>query len=178
MYPFAGGVLSYSGAPVQAWVRAGKWIGTQLDDAAWGAGVGVALGTRATLWASARQEAPDPLYWNAARRSWSVGVTRRLGQGAPAVLPLAPRQEIGGVVIEVSASDAPGTDLAIAGDFSNWQLVPMRREGDQWTVLLSLAPGVYHYAFRSGSGDWFVPASASGRRSDGMGGHVALLVVS
>jgi hypothetical protein len=36
---------------------------------------------------------------------------------------------------------------------------------------------VYHYAFRSADGEWFVPASMAGRRDDGMGGHVAMLVV-
>jgi hypothetical protein len=177
MYPFAGGTLSYAWVPVQVWMQAGRWMSADLDDVAWGAGVGVSLGTRATLWASARQDAPDPLYWNATRRSWSVGVTRRLGRPAPLVLP-APRQIDGRVVIEVSASDAPGNELVVAGDFSNWQPVVMRREGDRWTTRLTLAPGVYHYAFRSGSGDWFVPASTRGRRSDGMGGYVALLVVS
>jgi hypothetical protein len=37
---------------------------------------------------------------------------------------------------------------------------------------------VYQYAFRSTSGEWFVPASIAGRRDDGMGGHEAVLVVS
>jgi hypothetical protein len=45
-------------------------------------------------------------------------------------------------------------------------------------VRLSLAPGVYHYAFRSAKGDWFVPVSTAGRRGDGMGGYQAVLVVS
>ena len=176
-YPFLGGALLYGGTPVQAWVQAGKWLSTDLDDVTWGAGVGAALGNQATLWASLRQEAPDPLYWNAARRSWSVGVTRRLGRGAPVLLP-APRQEPGGVVIRVSVSNETGTELSIAGDFNNWRPVPMQREGREWMIRLPLAPGVYHYAFRSASGDWFVPASVAGRRDDGMGGYVAVLVVS
>jgi hypothetical protein len=37
---------------------------------------------------------------------------------------------------------------------------------------------VYHYAFRSHTGQWFVPASVAGRRDDGFGGHIAILVVS
>jgi hypothetical protein len=143
---------------------------------AWGGGAGVALGDRATLWASVRQEAPDPLYWNAVRRTWSVGVTTRLGRGAPALLP-APRSEPGGVLIHISAADAPGADVSIAGDFNNWRPVPMQREGREWVIRLPLKAGVYHYAFRSAGGDWFVPASVAGRRDDGMGGQVAMLVV-
>lgn len=176
-YPFIGGTLLYGGAPVQVWVSAGRWLSTDLDDVAWHAGVSVALGNQTMLWADLRQEAPDPLYWNAARRSWGVGLTRRLGRGAPAP-PAAPRQEPSGVLIRLPLSDAPGTELAIAGDFNNWYPVPMQREGDEWVIRLPLAPGVYHYAFRSGNGDWFVPPSVPGRRDDGMGGHVAMLVVS
>jgi hypothetical protein len=176
-YPFVGATLQYGGVPMQAWVQAGRWLGTELDDLGWGAGIGVALGTHATLWANARQETPDPLYWNVARRSWSVGVTRRLGRRTPGVLPV-PRQEDGGILIRVSASDAPGAELSIAGDFSTWRPMPMRREGDAWVIRLPLSPGLYHYAFRSASGNWFVPASIAGRRPDGMGGYVAVLVVS
>ena len=67
--------------------------------------------------------------------------------------------------------------LSIAGDFNNWQVVPMQREGGVWMIRLPLPPGVYNYAFRSARGEWFVPASVAGRRDDGMGGHVAVLVV-
>jgi hypothetical protein len=176
-YPFVGGMLVYGDAPVQAWVQSGKWLSANLDAVAWGGGIGAALGRQATLWASVQQEAPDPLYWNLARRSWNVGVTRRFGRAATAPLP-APRSEPGGIVIRVSASDAPGTELSIAGDFNKWQPVRMLREGGTWVIRLPLARGVYHYAFRSGSGNWFVPASVAGRRDDGMGGHVAVLVVS
>lgn len=176
-YPFLSGMLFHGGTPVQAWVQMGKWLSDDLDDVAWNTGVSVALGRQSTLWASVRQEAPDPLYWNAARRSWSVGFTRRLGQRIAA--PLAPsRVEPGGVLIRLPASDAPGARLSIAGDFNNWQPVPMLLEDDQWVIRLPLAPGVYHYAFRADDGAWFVPASVPGRRSDGMGGYVAVLVVS
>ena len=54
----------------------------------------------------------------------------------------------------------------------------MEREGDEWVVRLPLAPGAYRYAFRSATGEWFVPSSTPGRRDDGMGGHVAVLMVS
>jgi hypothetical protein len=176
MYPFAGGTLSVSGSAVQAWAQAGRWLSTQLDEVSWGGGLGVAIGRQSTLWASARQEAPDPLYWNVARRSWSVGVTRRLGRTAPRLQPQA-AQGGGVVVVELAAADAPGTDISIAGDFSGWEPVAMQRVGETWTARLTLAPGVYSYAFRSGGSRWFVPASVAGRRSDGMGGYVARLIV-
>ena len=177
-FPFVGGSVIYGGVPVQVWAQTGKWLSDQLDDVAWGAGVGVALGNRATFWAAVRQETPDPLYWNALRRTWSVGVTRRLGRGAPTALLAAPRAEAGGVVIRIPVADAPGDALFIAGDFNQWMPVPMTRDGREWTIRLPLAKGVYHYAFRSARGEWFVPASIPGRRDDGMGGQVAVLLVT
>jgi len=175
-FPFVGGTVSYSGARVQIWGQTGKWLSDQLDEVAWGVGVGLPLGNRSTLWAMARQEAPDPLYWNALRRTWSVGFTRRLGRGVPALQPV-PRAEDGGVVVRISVADAPGDALFIAGDFNQWVPVPMQREGREWTIRLPLAKGVYNYAFRSARGDWFVPTSTPGRRDDGFGGQVAVMVV-
>jgi hypothetical protein len=174
-YPFVGASVIYNGVPVQLWAQTGKWLSTDLGDATWGAGVAVPVGGRATLWGSARQDAPDPLYWNAVRRSWSVGLTTRFGARTP--VPSAPRIEAGNVVIRVSAKDVRGDALFIAGDFNQWQPVPMQREGGAWTIRLPLPQGAYHYAFRSERGEWFVPSSIAGRRDDGMGGQVALLVV-
>ena len=175
-FPFVGGTVSYGGARVQVWGQTGKWLSDQLDEVAWGGGVGVPIGVQSTLWATLRQEAPDPLYWNAVRRTWSIGFTRRLGRGVPLVQP-APRTEGGDVVVRVSVADAPGDQLFIAGDFNKWVPVPMQREGLEWTIRLALPKGVYNYAFRSARGDWFVPASTSGRRDDGFGGQVAVMVV-
>src|SRR5262249_55899724 len=133
-------------------------------------------GQRSTIWGSIRQEAPDPLYWNSVRRTWSVGITHRLGRAAPAFIA-TPHFEPDGVVIHIPVADAPGDMLLIAGDFNEWKPMPMVRENDQWTIRLQLPKGVYHYAFRAARGDWFVPASVAGRRDDGMGGQVAVLVV-
>ena len=175
-YLFIGGSLQYDGSPIGIWARAGRWVSADLDAPAWGGGISVPVGSRAALWAAVQHEAPDPLYWNAPRRSWSIGVTQRIGRTRPTVAP-APRSEPGGVVIRIPVSETPAGDVQIAGTFNNWQPASMRREGREWIVRLPLAPGVYHYAFRSANGDWFVPASVAGRRDDGMGGHLAVLVV-
>jgi hypothetical protein len=178
LYPFFGGGLRYRATPVEAWLQTGKWFSSTLDDAAWAAGIDVTLTDRLALWSSVRQEAPDPLYWNLPRRSWSVGITRRLHR-AGAVQPLATTQSgAGRVLIRVNAADVDGSSVSVAGDFNGWRPVPMQREGREWLARLQLAPGVYHYAFRSERGQWFVPPSVAGRRDDGMGGYVAVLVVS
>ena len=176
-FPFLGASFLYGGTPIQAWLQAGKWLSTNLDEGMWGGGINVSVGPQMTLWASARQEAPDPLYWNVARRTWSAGVTRRFGGAAP-VLLAAPRSDAGDVLIRILTKDAQGDAVSIAGDFNNWQAEPMQRDGDAWVIRLKLPAGVYHYAFRSARGEWFVPASVAGRRDDGMGGQTALLVVT
>jgi hypothetical protein len=176
-FPFAGGSLSYNGTPVQVWFSVGRWMSDLLDDVSLGAGMSVTLGAQTVLWGRARQETPDPLYWNSARRTWSVGLTRYFGGLPRAILPV-PRRENGAVVIRVPVDDAPEDGLSIAGDFNKWQPQSMRREGREWVIRIPLSPGVYNYAFRKADGNWFVPASIPGRRDDGFGGHVAVLVVS
>jgi Glycogen recognition site of AMP-activated protein kinase len=179
VFPFVGASIAYAGSsPIRVWGRAGKWVGNSaLTNASWSFGASAAIGSRSNLWASAQQDAPDPLYWNAQRRSWAVGVTWRLNRSPAPLLP-TPSAQPGGVLIRIAADDAPDGEIFIAGSFNNWQPQPMQREADFWTIRLPLAAGVYHYSFRSASGEWFVPASTPGRRDDGMGGHEAVLVVS
>jgi len=178
LYPLFAGGLRYRLTPVEVWLQTGKWFSNTLTDAAWGTGIDVTLSDRLSLWSSVRQEAPDPLYWNVPRRNWSVGITRRFNVGGQPQ-PLATTQpSAGGVLIRLDAADVDGTSVSVAGDFNGWRPVPMQREGHEWLLRLPLTPGVYHYAFRSDRGEWFVPRSVPGRRDDGMGGFVALLVVS
>jgi hypothetical protein len=176
-YPFVGGTVVYQASRVDLWGQTGKWLATDLDDAVWAFGSGVTLGVRTSLWGTVRQEASDPLYWNTPRRTWSVGLTQRLGRIAAPLLPVASTPS-GTVVVRLPAAEAPDGAVRIAGDFNNWQPVPMQREGAEWVARLPLAPGVYHYTFNSANGEWFVPSSAPGRRDDGFGGYVAVLVVN
>jgi hypothetical protein len=53
----------------------------------------------------------------------------------------------------------------------------MQREGDHWTYTVAVPRGVYNYAFVDADGTWFVPKGVPGRKDDGMGGQVAVLVV-
>jgi hypothetical protein len=176
-YPFVGTTVMYDGSPVQFWGHTGKWLHDDLGQATWAVGLAVPLAARSTIWASARYEASEPLYWNSSRRTWSVGMTQRLGRVAPPARA-ASRPIAGDAVVTLRVADAPSGDVCIAGDFNNWQPAPMQREGDLWILRLTLKPGVYHYAFRSAAGAWFVPTSTPGRREDGMGGHVGVLMVS
>lgn len=178
-FPHAGASLTYAGRPVQLWARAGKWLDAELDEVSWSAGIGVAVGARATLWGRIWQDAPDPLYWNLPRRSWSVGVTHGLTRRAERDRPvLRPAVRDGNrVVIAIPVSATPSRAVFVAGDFSGWRPLAMTRDGNSWTVSLPLEAGIYRYAFRTVEGRWFVPDSVPDRRDDGFGGHVAVLVI-
>ena len=176
-YPFVGATVAYDASPVTVWGQVGKWLATDLDERVWALGTGVSVGARTVVWGNVRQEARDPLYWNPSRRTWSVGLTQRLGRLPAPAVPLS-TSPAGTVIVRLPAGDAPAGAVSIAGDFNNWQPAPMQREGSSWIIRLSLMPGVYHYTFRSATGEWFVPVSTAGRRDDGMGGFVAVLVVT
>ena len=105
-----------------------------------------------------------------------MGVSYLVSGGRVVSAPIPARYENGRALIRVPASEVAGAPL-IAGDFNDWKPQPMVAAGDAWEFTVALAPGVYHYAFVNERGEWFVPESTPGRRSDDMGGHVAVLIV-
>jgi hypothetical protein len=177
-YPFAGVSASLDHGRGDLWASAGRWLSDALSDLSWSTGASLELGPRFDLWAVLRQETTDPIYWNDARRSWNIGVSHRLGMGARPTSQVPPPVEVsaGEVVIRLPLSASESAPL-VAGDFTGWKPFAMARSGDFWQVSLNLQPGIYHYAFRTVDGTWFVPESVPGRRDDGFGGHQAVLVV-
>lgn len=194
-YTFGGGRLTVGPGPLRVWGSVGGWTTDALPTTEWGVGASYRLdpSARTILAASVRQDATDPVYWNRPRTRWSIGVSRTLGSrgGAgtvPAVDDRSIRPDVNGGRVRIaipknvapdgSARSEPGAPPSIAGDFTDWEPVPMTDAGDEWVATFRLDPGVYRYAFRSPSGEWYVPESVSGRRPDGFGGFVAVLVVS
>jgi hypothetical protein len=163
---------------VRGWVGAGRWLTGDLPETGWDAGLRVSLSERLFVTARGGLQVDDILFWIPPQRSWAVGV--QLLTGAPAVLAGLP-------VPVLPAGPAAATlslrgDLAahppsVAGTFSGWRPLPMQRTGDRWELALDLEPGVYEYAFVTRDGEWFVPEGTPGRKPDGFGGHVAVLIV-
>lgn len=161
------------------WTHAGRWTSSALPDPAWGAGITVDAGPRYAVRASIQQDATDPVFFNETRRFWSLGISARVGarSGTAALAdPVVPEMTRTGVVFRIPVS-ASAEQPSVAGDFNGWTPQPMRRSGDEWTLTLRVDPGIYHYAFRSASGTWFVPDSVPNRKDDGFGGTNAVLVV-
>lgn len=176
-WTFAGaGALLVAGPELDLWATAGRWLNDEVETVPWTLGAAWRLQDRFDLILDARQDALDPLYGSAPRRAWSVALRVRLSE------PVAPAEPVPAAYDGVTATialpaGAAGESPRIAGDFNDWTPEPMVRRGDAWEWRGALEPGVYEYAFVNGDGDWFVPASVPGRKDDGMGGWVALLVV-
>jgi len=176
-YPFLGGGVEAVRGPGSAWAYTGTWLSDAVDEPVWGVGGRLRVRGRLDLFASVQQETNDPLFRNAPRRSWSLGVSRRLGRPAPdPAAAAAPERTAGGVTFRVplaATREAP----ALGGDFNEWKPVPMVRQGDAWVLTLPLGRGVYRYAYRGADGEWFVPEGTPGRQDDGFGGVAAVLIV-
>lgn len=158
------------------WANVGRWMGGG-EGTPWAAGGRLRLHPLVMLEASARRDTFDPLYLQPAQTSWSAGLSVRVGGRGRSLTPPVPSKYEGGrATIRLAASESK-TAPSIAGDFNAWKPAPMRREGSYWTYIVAVDPGVYQYAFVRDSGEWFVPKSVAGRKDDGMGGHVAVLVV-
>ncbi|MEN3184903.1 MAG: glycogen-binding domain-containing protein [Atribacterota bacterium] len=95
-------------------------------------------------------------------------------------LPLTPRLEFFGYrtvkLVFCSTVRNPKT-VAVAGDFSDWESIPMERVDENcYALTLRLRPGKYEYGFLV-DGQW-VPDPFSPRTvSDGFGGMNSILVV-
>jgi hypothetical protein len=163
---------------VQAWASASRWLHNDLPGTGWDVGARLSVTDRVSLIARGGVQAEDILFWIPPQRSWLVGVQLRIG-AAPRVAALpVPILRSGRHAVTLSLpADQFATAPAVAGTFSDWQPIPMRRSGDRWQVALDLRPGVHEYSFVTADGSWFVPAGTPGRKPDGFGGHVAILIV-
>jgi hypothetical protein len=177
-HPYLGAGAEVALGPGMLWALAGRWLDEVEPTPVWGVGAAAGLGNGLQLRLSLDQDGRDPLYRNAPRRRWSVGLSRPLGQ-PPVFPPTAPPvavAEDGQVTIVLPLAEA-AEPPALAGDFTGWEPVEMTLHRGHWTVTLPVGPGVHRYAFRRADGTWFVPEGMPGRTDDGFGGVSAVLVV-
>ena len=177
----ASGVVASGTGRAQLRAEIGRWISGVDESAgssmAWSLGGELRVTPRTSLTASVRRSGADPVFLAPDQTSWTVGASFVFGgrANAPAA-PVATRDARGvaRIVLPVSQSAAPPR---VAGDFNDWTPVPMERDGSSWRYTVAAAPGVYNYAFVAADGTWFVPEGFPGRKDDGMGGHVAVVVI-
>jgi hypothetical protein len=177
---FASLTAAVSPGRIGVWGTVGEWLtaptGTPVS---WAAGGSLEFHRLFTVNASVRRDPFDPLYLVPAQTSWSAGLSIPLGKRREIARAPVPARYSGGVAtIRLPTGSVPRAEkLAIAGDFNGWKAAPMEWRGDAWVFTIAVSPGIYHYAFVDANGKWFVPESVPGRREDGMGGYVAVLVV-
>lgn len=159
-------------------VSAGRWLADGIDGAEWSAAATFDVTSRVALSVSARQTLFEPLLLVPERTSWGAGVSVVLSGPRVPVAPIPESYRDGRATI-VLGEGAPddGVIVRIAGDFTGWEPVSMERHADGWRYTLPLEAGVYNYAFVTEDGRWFVPEGHPGRKRDGFGGHVAVLIV-
>ena len=174
-YTFGGVTAAFGTGPVSVYGSAGQWLEMEQQDITWSAGASVRVHDRITLSARGRHDFIDPLYGTPGQTAWSIGASVKLGKTFSSV-PVPADFDAGKATIRLPVKQA-ATAPRVAGDFTKWKPQPMQRQGDAWVYAVTLQPGVYNYAFVDESGEWFVPEKHPGRKQDGMGGVVAVLVV-
>ena len=175
-FTYAGTSAIVAGSLGNLWASAGFWPGLDSASTSWAAGATWQLHPRATLSLSGRRDGFDALYLNPPQTSWSLGLSVQVGGPTAIRAPVPATYTSGRATIRLEAVRGNVRPM-IAGDFTNWQPRPMQQAGKAWTYTTQLAPGVYNYAFVDANGNWFVPEDHPGRKDDGMGGTVAVLVV-
>ena len=163
---------------VRAW-RSPEPGGETLTETGFHFGVGAELSDAAYARFALTRSVADPVYGTAGSLGVSVGVSLRVGGGGAARAPVAQVGDAtsGGRRVVFRFRDAAAQRVAVAGDFSGWEPRELRREGDQWTLEVVLAPGVYHYSFIVNGSEWTLPEGATGVVDDGFGRKNATVVV-
>lgn len=158
-------------------LEGGVWDTPSGAEAFVTARLAVPVGPRLAVRANGGRYGPDPLLdldpagGAGAGLSWTLA---RVGS-APSAPSAAPRVAAdGGTSFSVEAPGA--SSVTLAGDFTEWEEVPLRRGDGAWSATLRVEPGVYRYAFRV-DGAWHVPEGTPGRTTDEWGNPVATLVV-
>jgi hypothetical protein len=65
----------------------------------------------------------------------------------------------------------------VSGSFSDWDPIPLQRNGDEWSAVVTLEPGTHQYGFLVNGEEWYLPPDAVALIDDGFGRKNATLVV-
>jgi hypothetical protein len=178
-YPHVAARVGLTDARVQAWAAVAHWLDDALPTTGWDVGAVVPVTPRLSVIARGGVQAEDLLFQIPAQRTWSVAVQLRLGRD-PLMTALPPAVLVADqalpVTLTLSAQGLAGVP-GVAGSFSGWEVRPMELVDGRWQLELRLEPGVYEYSFVTANGQWFVPDETPGRKPDGFGGHVAVVIV-
>ncbi|MGD8698546.1 MAG: glycogen-binding domain-containing protein [Gemmatimonadales bacterium] len=123
------------------------------------------------------RSSPDPLLGSPAGAdgsavvSWSV-IAR--SDERPPVVSVSPQEPTS---VTFRLEDTGAESVAVIGDFSDWEPIPLTKRGKAWTSVVVIEPGLYHFGFLV-DGEWYVPERAPGKVTDEFGRLNATLVVA
>ncbi len=80
------------------------------------------------------------------------------------------------VAVRFSVTTPDAGSVAVMGDFSLWEEIPMSKGSGGWVAEVEVMPGIYHFGFLV-AGEWFVPDRAPGQVADEWGRTNATLLV-
>ena len=168
-------VLGHSHGAV--WGGLDHWESDAKRETGWYLGGSLEITEALAFQALVGRSSGEPMFRTPPSDTWSIGLRYRFAErpGESRSTPL-PEFEGDGVQLRVPVNAGDGR-LSVAGSFNEWNPLPMQRSGEDWVVRLELDPGYYELAFVDETGRWFVPEGMSGRRPDGMGGWIMVLVV-
>ena len=137
----------------------------------------VTTGGKSRLFAAGGRYGPDPLLDSPAAGSIGAGVSLELAQIGSAPELTWEIVENGESTLALALRAGGAERVECVGDFTNWEPVPMLREGDVWRVTLTVTPGVHHFGFFVDDG-WYVPLEAPGLVEDEWGEAQATIIVN
>lgn len=100
-------------------------------------------------------------------------------------LPLFPQFNISGlsgyrqVELKFCALSQNPKTVAVAGDFSDWNTLQMKKkDNNSWVISLKVKPGKYQYSFVIDGEEWIPDPGSYRQIEDGFGGVNSVLVVN
>lgn len=107
--------------------------------------------------------------------NWRIAHTRE--KGAPPALYTVDGTTANGRRVKFRVTVASAQSVAVSGSFTDWNPVPMRRNGHTFTVDVVVPPGTHQFGFLVDGETWYLPPNATGLVSDDFGRKNATLVI-
>lgn len=157
--------------------------GTEAEFRALSASGTLQLTERFALLGSGGQQLADPLRGLPQATLWTASARMSFG---PKPLPVMQRSLIataemiailgGGAELTVRVFASDTMQVEVAGDFSQWEPLPLVREGAFFVARTELPSGKFRIAVRVNGGEWRAPRNLARVRDD-YGGEAGLVVV-
>jgi hypothetical protein len=170
------------GSRLQVGLRMDVWWTPHARETTGGLTVAIPVGRDWSLRGFLGRTEPDPLTLaTASGGGGGLLLGRRLfghtGGGSTPPLHEVLARTPGTATVRITVQVPPDAEMVeLAGDFSVWEPLPMRRVGEDWTLDLEVPEGLHHFGFFV-DGEWYVPDEARDAVPDEWGRQSLTLLV-